>query len=240
MHTHTRPVSETDAPAPVVLDGDLIPLAAELTAIMENRVAREEEALEAQEEPAPLPLVELRRQATLLGRIVTAMSSRVEQLDAFEEQVGGCIHEWLESLPFDLAEAGQPDEGIALARRLQNDLLGEGYAPTLARLLASQDQTAEALRIIDDLLAQAPEDPILLDAAADIYPLCGRDERAEEIDRSLLESEELEDLPEVFFAAGSRLVDRLRARGDDDEADDIEHMLEEFALTFEDEEEEEG
>ncbi|WP_394820716.1 SEC-C metal-binding domain-containing protein [Pendulispora albinea] len=224
-------MSDQELPAADQLDDDLEPLAKEVADAVissEEHFGQLEPGADSDEDDAPpRDLAVVRRDAALARRLGDAVHDRIDQLAAIEETFEVDAYTWLADIPFELADHGQLDEAIDLCTALARSLASPSLVCDRAMLLVQAEREDEARQQIEDLRASFPDDLEVLDSVADVLMELGDDDEAEILSRRVRE-DATEDEIELRLSSTERLVELLRTRGEEDEANELESELDDL------------
>ena len=155
-------------------------------------------------------------------------SARSGWLDAFLAHCDYNLDNWLSDVFFDLAGAGRGDEALALHEAWTRLLVdGSEQLGSRALLLVHAGRPEQARAEAQRRMQEHPKDLDALSLAAQVEEACGDLEAAERLGRKHLElARQLGDTEEQLMAA-RQLADVLRARGQHEEAEALEAMIDE-------------
>ncbi|WP_394850560.1 SEC-C domain-containing protein [Pendulispora brunnea] len=214
-----------DAPE---LDEDLVPLAEEVAEAASEFEGDDDENPEDLEtaDVGPRDLAIVQRDAALARRLIAALQGREDQIMAIARECEVFADEWLESVPFQLAEHGLMDEAVELSTMLagvfpqREYLLGDR-----ALVLARAGRRDEARQLMAALRASHPDDLDVMDQAADVLVALGEDAEAEALSREVRARAEDTSDGESIVTSTERIIDLLRKRGEEGEAQELEEEL---------------
>ncbi len=144
---------------------------------LEGLAARVRAAVEAHdalaaEDPEALPPAERTAgDLALVRSVLGVLRASPDQLEPLDARAGGMLEEWMTSLPFDLAEHARLDDALELATQLQK-VCGGFFAGTetiTAAILVRAGRLDEARARIEGALAASPDDPMVLEDAAELF-----------------------------------------------------------------------
>lgn len=131
------------------------------------------------DEDEPAPIERVRRDLEVARRLLKVLRASPDQWGALDHNE--LVEEWLTTVPHDLADHERMDDAVSLAFEI-DEVCGARFVGTpmlKASILIRADRKDEARALIESWLAESPDDPAVLEDAAELFEDLDEPARAE-------------------------------------------------------------